>query len=259
MKLSKLCANGNDFVIFHAFLREDRSALAKELCNRHKGIGADGMIVILPHENGIAWEFYNSDGSEASMCGNGARAAVAYAYANGLCEKNTTLHTLAGAIHSSIFSSSEGLVAPEKIGSKSTFVEVCLGKPKLIKSGIKEAGREWVLIDTGVPHLLSFGASASEFDKDLAAKLRDKYNANVNYACVAGGELFVRTFERGVEDETLACGTGMAACFFAGLGSGLVQNGATIRPTSKEPVRLRQESDELYLFGEVLYCFEAVI
>jgi len=83
LALSKYNASGNDFVIFHTFKEADFSDLAKRLCDRHRGLGADGLIALVPHgEYDFAWRFYNSDGSEAAMCGNGSRAAAHYAYAS---------------------------------------------------------------------------------------------------------------------------------------------------------------------------------
>ena len=80
MRVAKYSANGNDFVIFHTFVKKDRSLLAKKLCHRQNGIGADGLIVLIPHSEhnfqgnqskiDFEWQFYNSDGSEANMCGN---------------------------------------------------------------------------------------------------------------------------------------------------------------------------------------------
>ena len=81
MNVAKYSANGNDFVLFHSFIKKDRSKLAKEICDRQNGIGADGLIVLVPHEiHDFEWEFYNSDGSTAEMCGNGSRACAHYAF-----------------------------------------------------------------------------------------------------------------------------------------------------------------------------------
>ena len=75
MKISKYNASGNDFAVFHAFIGKDRSELARAVCDRAGGVGADGLIVLLPNgRNSVKWEFYNSDGSYAAMCGNGSRA-----------------------------------------------------------------------------------------------------------------------------------------------------------------------------------------
>jgi diaminopimelate epimerase len=103
MVVSKYSASGNDFVIFHTFRKIDRSNLAKILCDRFNGVGADGLIVILPHsEYDFEWQFYNADGSEASMCGNGSRAAAHYAYVNNLADKKMKFLTGAGVIEAEV-------------------------------------------------------------------------------------------------------------------------------------------------------------
>ena len=97
MFVAKYSANGNDFVIFHTFDKRDRTELAKELCNRQNGVGADGLIVLIPHAKyDFEWEFYNSDGSLAAMCGNGSRAAAHYAYINDIAPKKMSFLTGAG-------------------------------------------------------------------------------------------------------------------------------------------------------------------
>jgi diaminopimelate epimerase len=103
MVVSKYNASGNDFVIFHAFKKINRGKLAKKLCDRFEGIGADGLIVILPHDKyDFEWQFYNSDGSEAEMCGNGSRAAAHYAYYNNLADNKMRFLTLAGVIEAQV-------------------------------------------------------------------------------------------------------------------------------------------------------------
>lgn len=248
MRVSKYNASGNDFVIFHTFNTEDRSELAKRLCDRHSGIGADGLIVLKPHEKGLEWEFYNSDGSVAGMCGNGARAAISYGYDNGLCKDKTSLITLSGEIKASL----------SKDGDKSQ-VQVNLGPAKLLQSGINEAGLSWWLVDTGVPHLLSFSDDLSQISKETLKELRHKFNANTNLASIQKDAIFVRTFERGVEDETLACGTGMAACFFVANKQGLVGTNATLIPKSKDKLELSLSGGEILFKGAVKHCFDAFI
>ena len=85
MTYTKYSASGNDFVIFHTFIEKDYSELAIKLCNRTEGIGSDGLIALVPNsDHDFKWLFYNSDGSDAAMCGNGARACAHYAYSNNL-------------------------------------------------------------------------------------------------------------------------------------------------------------------------------
>ena len=99
MTYQKYSASGNDFVIFHTLVKKDYSDLAIKLCNRTEGIGADGLIVIVPNENqDFEWLFYNSDGSHASMCGNGTRACAHYAYTNMLAKTKMNFLNGSGVI-----------------------------------------------------------------------------------------------------------------------------------------------------------------
>ena len=121
MMIAKYSASGNDFVLFHSFIARDRSELARTLCDRQNGVGADGLIVLVPHpEYDFEWQFYNSDGSTAEMCGNGSRACAHYAYSNGLAAAKMTFLTLAGVIGAEV----EGNMVqsdrtPSRTGSRS--------------------------------------------------------------------------------------------------------------------------------------------
>lgn len=244
MRVSKYSASGNDFVIFHSFVKKSRQNLAKILCHRQNGVGADGLIVLLPHKNlDFEWEFYNCDGSIAFMCGNGTRAAAHYAFSNNLAPKDMKFLTNAGEISSSV---SENIVESE------------LTSPILLKDEFKEQGRTWFLYNTGVEHLVTFVKNTDEFDLKLAIKMRQDYNANVNFAKI-GNDLFVRTYERGVEDETLACGTGMAACFYAALQKKLIPSQINVYPKSNEKLSLREDGGKIFLKGEVKFVFDAIL
>ncbi len=242
MQLVKYSASGNDFVIFHTFIKKDRSNLAKRLCHRQKGIGADGLIVLLPHPQlDFEWQFYNADGSEAAMCGNGSRAAAHYAYIHGLAPAKMKFLTLAGEIEAEV----EGDI-----------VQTQLTEHKILQKGIEEFGHIWWLIDTGVPHLVTFVEDLKQFDKKIAKKLRNKYDANVNYAIIPDlKNVAVRTFERGVEDETLACGTGMAASFVRALEEHKVANEVKLLPKSGEELSIRYANQRLYFKGRVKKIF----
>ncbi len=245
MFISKYSASGNDFVIFHTFKKIDRGALAKTICDRFNGVGGDGLIVLLPHsEYDFEWQFYNSDGSEAEMCGNGSRAVAHYAYSNSLANSKMKFLTKAGVINAEV---------------NGDIVESELTKPKILKDSFVEEGFNWLLLDTGVPHLVTIVEDLNSFDKDLAIKLRYKYNANVNFALIKDKNLFVRTYERGVEDETLACGTGMSACFLNANMIGLLQNSAKVYPKSKEELSLRIENGKLFFKGVVKKVFDTCI
>ncbi|MDR2635761.1 MAG: diaminopimelate epimerase [Campylobacteraceae bacterium] len=245
MLVSKYNASGNDFVIFQADEKIDRRELAKTICDRHEGVGADGMIVVLPNsECDFEWQFYNSDGSTASMCGNGSRACAHYAFANGIVsDKNMRFLTGAGIIQAEV---------------DGDMVEVELTKPKKLSEQFEKYGFIWHFCDTGVPHLISIVDNLNAFDFEIARKIRYDYNANVNFAIIKNRtELFVRTYERGVEDETLACGTGMAAAFFTAFNLGLIEAAATVIPKSGERLFLRKNSDKILFKGKVKLTFTA--
>ena len=242
MTLSKYSANGNDFVIFHSNVKENRTQLAKTLCNRQDGIGADGLIVIVPHdEYDFEWQFYNSDGSHADMCGNGSRACAHYAYYNDLAPRNMSFLTGAGVIRASV----------EAGDAKSGMVLSELTPPKILDKEIIFNDKSWWLINTGVPHLVSFSENIEDFDIEEAMELRYTYNANVNNMVVDGDNLRVRTYERGVENETLACGTGMAACFYRAFKEKKVGNDIEVYPKS---------GDTLYLgFNDKTITFKGLV
>ena len=242
MTVSKYSANGNDFVIFHTFIKKNRSELAKILCNRQEGIGADGLIVLIPHkENDFEWQFYNSDGSEAEMCGNGSRACAHYAFVNELAPSKMSFLTIAGVINAEVDNS---MVLSE------------LTPPQILNTEIDKNGKSWWLLDTGVPHLVSFTQTIEEFDIDEARALRYEYNANVNIAFVDEDKnLKVRTYERGVEDETLACGTGMAACFYRALQERKIGESIKVYPKSGDTLYLGINERTITFKGEVKKTF----
>jgi diaminopimelate epimerase len=241
--LAKYSASGNDFVIFHTFSKQNRSELAKLLCERQNGIGADGLIVLLPHASyDFEWEFYNSDGSVAEMCGNGSRAAAHYAHKQGLAPANMAFLTLAGVIKAQV----EG-----------NMVQSDLTPPVIKDKSIQINGKTWWLINTGVPHLVTFDADINMFDLKEARTLREHYNANVNIAAVLpDGSLKVRTYERGVEDETLACGTGMAAAFYRALQEAWIEGDAKVYPRSGETLYLGMDGETITFKGAVKDVFE---
>ncbi len=245
MTVAKYSASGNDFVIFHTFVKRDRSALAKALCHRQEGVGADGLIVLLPHEKyDFEWQFYNADGSVAAMCGNGSRAAAHYALREGLAEPGMRFLTRAGAIEAHV----DGSVVTSE-----------LTPPFLKERDIEAGGKSWWLVDTGVPHLVTLVDNVDNFDLKEARELRDRFDANVNIAALDGDLLRVRTYERGVEGETLACGTGMAAAFYRANLEGEAGESMVVVPTGGERLELAKKGETLTLKGEVRHIFDTVL
>ena len=235
MTVTKYSANGNDFILFIAKESADRSALARKLCHRQNGVGADGMVVVLPHpEYDFVWEFYNADGSYAAMCGNASRAVAHFAHEKGIStDGKAEFLTGAGVIRATI----NGL-----------YVVSDMVEPRIIRTDIEEDGETWWLIDSGVPHLVALRESVEAFDLEQARRLREKYNANVNICSVEGDAMYVRTYERGVEDETLACGTGMVACFIRNHKEGNVPDMMKVHPRSGDELYVSIE-DGVYRFG----------
>jgi len=246
MQLAKYSANGNDFVLFSSDTKEDRTQLAKTVCHRQDGVGADGLIVVVPHETlDFEWEFYNADGSHADMCGNGSRACAHFAFNKGLAKENMSFMTGAGVINARVKDNSE----------KSGMVLSELTPPEILDKTIEFNGKSWWLINTGVPHLVCLQENVEEFDLEEARELRQKYNANVNICALDGENLRVRTYERGVENETLACGTGMAACFYRALQEKKVKENIEVYPTSGETLYLGVNERTITFEGKVVNTF----
>ena len=130
--------------------------------------------------------------------------------------------------------------------------------PKIIDREIVEFNKNWWLIDTGVPHLVTEVENIDNFDLKMARDLREKYNANVNiYKIEDDGSMLVRTYERGVEDETLACGTGMTACYVRAFKEEKVEEIARVYPKSKEEIYLEFRDGKFKFGGKISKVFEA--
>lgn len=212
-KFWKMNGAGNDFVVVD---NRDRSLdLSKEkialLCQRQRGIGADGLLAVEPAEGDADFRmrYYNADGGEAEMCGNGARCFARF------------VRRLGGdTIESTSFETMAGVIVAEFFGDN---VKIELSSPfdKELGKELEVAGEKLTVhsINTGVPHAVVFVDDLDGCDvHGLGAALRyhEQFapaGTNVNFAeVVEEGFIRIRTYERGVEGETLACGTGMAAC-----------------------------------------------
>ncbi|MEX2577889.1 MAG: diaminopimelate epimerase [Verrucomicrobiales bacterium] len=204
---------GNDFVVLDN--RDKSLRLSKEqisnLCHRQRGVGSDGLLAVEPGENGADYRmrYYNADGGEAEMCGNGARCFARFV--NFLEEDRlteTSFETMAGVIRARY---------PDDQ------IEIRLSQPfDLSLNNILEVAGESITVhsvNTGVPHAVVFVENLAGVDiRRLGAAIRFHEHfapAGTNANFVEGLEddcIAIRTYERGVEDETLACGTGMVAC-----------------------------------------------
>lgn len=208
----KMNGAGNDFVVLDN--RDMALTLSKEqiaaMCHRQRGIGADGLLVLEPARNGADFRmrYYNADGGEAEMCGNGARCFARFVnFLQGDTLEKTSFETIAGVIESH-FSGDQVRIRLSTPFDLKLHLSLDLdGVPHTVHS-----------VNTGVPHAVIFvdDLAAVEVKRFGAATRYHPHFApagtNVNFVSVlAPDHLAIRTYERGVEDETLACGTGMVA------------------------------------------------
>jgi diaminopimelate epimerase len=212
LEFTKMNGAGNDFVLIDNRARTITLSQAQvvRLCDRHRGVGADGVILLVPpvsDQAQWAWEFYNSDGSTGEMCGNGARCFARF------------VQKLTGVKERFAFDTEAGIITAIFQGKR---VTVSLTEPRDLRLNEQlplSGGRETVhSINTGVPHAVLFVPDA---DRAMVLQLGPEIRrhthfgpkgTNVNFVQQLGPNLIrVRTFERGVEGETLACGTGVTA------------------------------------------------
>lgn len=246
---------GNDFIIMDG--RNLPGVIPTEevarLCHRHFGIGADGLIIISPtEESGVDYHmlYYNADGLESSMCGNGARCAYHYAVAIGVAGEEAVFRAFDG-LHSA------QVLAEGGIRISMTDVQ-----------DISEPASDTYVLNTGSPHVVNFVGELDSIDAFTAGRtIRNSVDykregINVNFVEVVGpAALRIRTYERGVEDLTLACGTGVTAAALAfarktGIAAGPVQVQADGGDLSVD-FTLRQGSfEDVFLTGPVQLVFK---
>jgi len=202
----KYQGTGNDFVMIdnrqHVFDKNNTERV-KFLCDRRFGIGADGLILLEDHpEYDFKMVYYNADGNESSMCGNGGRCLVAFAKQLGVISNKAVFEATDGVHHASI----DGEIV----------------KLQMLDVDTIEKYENHVFLNTGSPHHVQFEIQIEDFDiKSKGATIRygEPYNtagSNVNFVKKQSDTTFrVRTYERGVEGETLSCGTGVTAVAIA--------------------------------------------
>jgi diaminopimelate epimerase len=207
---SKYQGAGNDFVLMD-FSRsvppDDLSEFARRLCHRQLGIGADGLLLLLPSSVAdYRMRIFNADGSEPSMCGNGIRCLVDFIqkHKNGAAEV--------------LIETPSGVLRCRRIGEE---ISVNLGVPAVMHWPIELPQGMAFVVDTGVPHAVLFVDALDQIAvEEEGRKVRfhfEPHGVNVNFVFMKEGKIAIRTYERGVEGETLACGTGAAAAAFVAM------------------------------------------
>src|SRR4030095_1696746 len=264
LRFTKMNGAGNDFVMIDNRTGEVRLQPEQivRICDRHGGVGADGVLLLEKGSNGADFRmrYYNRDGGEAEMCGNGARCFARYA------------NKIANAPANVSFQTPDGLIRGEV---RAELVTLQMSEPKDLQLGIDltaNGSREHVhFINSGVPHVVVPVAKVEAFDvrgRGRARRRHEKFSpagANVNFIEKIGPrQIRVRTYERGVEDETLACGTGVVASALILAASEKVDGpiDVIVRSGSELSVDFKRAGDKftnVTLTGPAEFAFEGTI
>jgi diaminopimelate epimerase len=259
----KMSGSGNDFILIDNRKGEVPEAgmnrLVERICRRRESVGADGVIFIVPSDtNDFKWRFLNADGGEAEMCGNGARCAARFAHLNGIAGQEMTFDTIAGPISAHV---------------NGRIVKVRMPRPFGLKSNIALNSSAGLLnadfINTGVPHIVVQVDELETFPVfEVGRWIRnhDEFapeGANANFIRITGPDsLEIRTYERGVEDETLACGTGAMAAALSSSTRGLVGSPTKIKTRGGEELIIHYKEvsgrfDDVWLEGSTSIIYTA--
>jgi len=258
----KMQGSGNDFILFdNRSLKLPTSSMqhwAQKLCTRAFGIGADGLIFIEHPPIGSSldyiWHFYNADGSRAEMCGNGSRCVARLAFELGIAGESQTFGTDAGPIKATILPDTNE-------------VKVQLTKPleKQLHVAITKDNGEGMdvhFVNTGVPHTVIFTHDVKKVDVALLGN-SIRYNArfapagtNVNFVQIQDKDhILLRTYERGVENETYACGTGASASVYLAHALGKCSEHVAVSTSGGEQLQVHLEKEDVFLQGPALLIY----
>lgn len=270
MKFTKYSGLGNDFILVNEFKEKikDPFTAAQKLCDRHLGIGADGLVLVQPSETAdLRMKIFNSDGSEAEMCGNASRCVPLFARKEGLTDKTTlTLETLAGPIKTEIKDSHLGLVS------------VDMGVPRLLRGQIPMTGdptdtavdvplevggavRYGTAVSMGNPHFVMFGPDVEYAQLRELGPLVEKNPAfpaktNVEFVTVIDPQtLRMRVWERGA-GITRACGTGACASVVAAVINGKTERRVTVKLDGGDLLIDWPEQKNIFMTGPAEEIFE---
>lgn len=275
LKFTKMHGAGNDYIYMNGFTQtiENPSALALTLSDRHFGIGSDGLVLILPSETAdLRMQMFNSDGSEAEMCGNASRCVGKYAFDNGLTQKTEiSLETKAGIKYISLL---EGDKTSRKVTVdmgepilEAQKIPVIADKSPVLNHPLVIDGKEWRIscVSMGNPHAVIFTEGISNLDLPV---IGPKFETNPIFPRKTNTEfievidrktLNMRVWERGA-GETLACGTGACAATVAAILNGHTERKTTIHLLGgKLEVEWRESDNHVYMTGEAVTVFEGEI
>ncbi|MBS5718789.1 MAG: diaminopimelate epimerase [Megasphaera micronuciformis] len=272
MDFVKMHGLGNDFVFIEDKTGQDKdyTVLARAMCNRHTGIGADGLIVIVDSRVAdVRMRIINSDGSEAEMCGNGIRCFAKYVYDSGIIEKKQfTVETPAGIMEPEITVGAD---------NKAELITINMGRPSFNRSEIPMEGADgrvlnedlcvnganWKITSLlmGVPHTVTYVDDVDSVDIEKIGPLFEKHEAfpkhtNINFAQQMDDRTVkVRTWERGA-GATLACGTGSCSVAVASFLNGRTGREVDIQlPLGTLHIEYREEDGNVYMTGPAAVSF----
>jgi diaminopimelate epimerase len=277
LRFTKMHGLGNDYIFVNGMSerlpRVSLPRLARALSDRHFGIGADGLILVLPSQSAqFRMQVFNADGSEAEMCGNGIRMFARYVYEHGLTrDRELAVETLAGVIRPRL------MVRGGRVAS----VRVDMGEPRLERSEIPMRGKpgrvigealrvdgeryEVTAVSMGNPHCVIFVKEVAEFPVARVGPAIERHRAfprrtNVEFVQVLGrSALRMRVWERGA-GETLACGTGACATLVAAVLNGKADRKATVHlPGGDLKIEWRESDNHVYMAGPAEEVFSGEI
>jgi len=261
----KMSGSGNDFILIdnrgQSLNVQNLTEFVKTVCERKVSVGADGLIIIENSDRAdFRWRFFNADGSEVEMCGNGGRCAARFACIKGIAGENLSFETRAGIIDAEV---------------RGDVVKLRLTDPHALRVDfsimIDERTYEVSFINTGVPHVVHSVRDLDQFDVfHIGRALRyhkdfQPGGTNANFMEVINKHTIrVRTYERGVEDETLACGTGAVASALISSWKGLAESPVDVRVKSNETLKIHFHKtdrgfEDIYLEGKAKVVYEGRI
>ncbi|MBC8462712.1 MAG: diaminopimelate epimerase [Deltaproteobacteria bacterium] len=259
----KMSGSGNDFIIIdnrnESLDPNNIKGFIKRVCGRRTSVGADGLILIIKSkEYDFAWKFFNPDGNEVEMCGNGGRCIARFAYLKDIAGPEMTFDTLAGPIHASVKGRRVRILMPKIQDFK-----------KDLSIGEIPDAKTIDFINTGVPHVVVIVDNIENypvFDQGRKIRYHESFHplgTNANFATINGmNRLNIRTYERGVEDETFSCGTGAVAAALTASARDLVSPPVEVKTKGGEILRIdfRKEGPsfkEVYMEGDTSIIYQA--
>ncbi len=258
----KMSGSGNDFILVdnrdRFVFEENLSEWIRSICQRKRSVGADGFILIeTSKEADFKWRFFNADGGEVEMCGNGGRCAARLAFLKGIAGPRLSFKTKAGVIKAEITGKRVKLEMPQPSAAKLDYL-------------LETEGQTFTASDVtvGVPHvviLVKDVEAAPVLRSGRTIRYHERYapaGTNVNFVQPLADNTFaIRTYERGVEDETLACGTGSVAAALIFSLKGMAFSPSTFHTRGGEPLKIYFEKNEndfrsVFLGGDARVIYE---